>query len=273
MGPLVGRASELEHLDAALRRTQSGVGATVLVAGDAGIGKTRLLGELMERARAAGAQVLSGRGIDLIGPELPFVPLIEALRPVGELGELLAVADQSRLRLFEELLGLLTRLSRSAPVLLVLDDLHWADDSTLDAVAFLAHNIADRRIVLVAAYRPESERLPAGLVRAATLVELGPLPPDELAAVLAALRPERSAAALIGIAERAEGNPFFAEELLAASARHDTLPPVLRTLLLQRIAQLDGRCQGVLRIAAAAGRDVPYRLLAAVADLDEAELQ
>ncbi|HEX5619783.1 MAG TPA: AAA family ATPase [Solirubrobacteraceae bacterium] len=270
MGLLVGRARELEQLESALRRAQSGVGATILVAGDAGIGKTRLLGELAERARAAGAQVLTGRGIDLIGAELPFLPLVEALRPVGELPH---DANLSRLRLFEELLELLTRLSRSAPVLLVLDDLHWADDSTVDAVAFLAHNIADRRIVLVAAFRPEIERLPEGLVRAGTLVELGPLAPDEVAAALAALRPERSPAALMDIAERSEGNPFFAEELLAASVHEGTLPPVLRTVLLQRIAQLDQRCQDVLRIAAAAGRDVPYRLLEAVVDLDEAELQ
>ena len=170
MGLLVGRASELEQLESALRRAQSGVGGTVLVAGDAGIGKTRLLAELMERSHAAGAQVLSGRGIDLIGAELPFLPLVEALRPLGEPLPALGETELSRLRLFEELLELLTRLSRSAPVLLVLDDVHWADDSTLDAAAFLAHNIADRRIVLVAAYRPEIERLPAGLVRDGTVV-------------------------------------------------------------------------------------------------------
>jgi DNA-binding CsgD family transcriptional regulator/tetratricopeptide (TPR) repeat protein len=273
MGLLVGRASELEQLESALRRAQSGAGGTVLVAGDAGIGKTRLLAELMERSRAAGAQVLSGRGIDLIGAELPFLPLVEALRPLGEPLPALGESELSRLRLFEELLELLTRLSRSAPVLLVLDDVHWADDSTLDAAAFLAHNIADRRIVLVAAYRPEIERLPEGLLRAGTLVELGPLATDELAAALAALKPERSPAALMDIAERSEGNPFFAEELLAASVREDALPPVLRTVLLQRIAQLDRRCQDVLRIVAAAGREVPYRLLEAVVELDEAELQ
>jgi len=273
MGLLVGRARELEQLESALRRAQSGVGGTVLVAGDAGIGKTRLLAELMERSRAAGAQVLSGRGIDLVGAELPFLPLVEALRPLDEPLSALGESELSRLRLFEELLELLTRLSRSAPVLLVLDDVHWADDSTLDAAAFLAHNIADRRIVLVAAYRPEIERLPEGLLRTGTLIELGPLAADELAAALAAIRPERTPAALMDIAERSEGNPFFAEELLAASAREDTLPPVLRTVLLQRIAQLDRRCQDVLRIVAAAGREVPYRLLETVVELDEAELQ
>jgi DNA-binding CsgD family transcriptional regulator len=306
--PLVGRATELELLERALRRAQSGVGSTVLVAGDAGIGKTRLARELMARARDAGAQVLSGRGVDLIGADLPFLPLVEALRPLGaredlrtllgearELPQLLpalahadggarASGDRaiSRLALFEELLELFARLSWSGPVLLVLDDLHWADDSTLDAVAFLAHNLAERRVVVVGTYRADEgpatgrpQRLAAELLRAraAEIVELGPLARDELAAVLAAARPERSRAALAEIAERSEGNPFFAEELLAVSEDDAVLPRVLRDVLLQRVARLDRRSQQVVRIAAAAGRAASYRLLAAVAGLDERELQ
>jgi DNA-binding CsgD family transcriptional regulator len=277
----VGRAQELEQLERALRRAQSGDGSALLVSGDAGIGKTRLAAELMARARAAGAHVLFGQGIDLIGAELPYLPLVEALRPVGVPPQLLGAADEeadravSRLRLFEELLERLTALSRSAPLLLVLDDLHWADDSSLDAAAFLAHNLADRRIVLLATARDEpahSQRLQR-FARPATVVELGPLADSDVEAVLAGAATGRARHELAAIAERSAGNPFFAEQLLAAAGAHPGVPRSLRDLLLQRVADLDPRAQQALRIAAAAGGDVRYRLLEAAIDLDHAELQ
>jgi DNA-binding CsgD family transcriptional regulator/tetratricopeptide (TPR) repeat protein len=275
--PLVGRVTELENLERALRRAQAGTGSTLLVAGEAGIGKTRLAGELAERARRAGFVVLSGRGIDLIGADLPFLPLVEALRPLGD--DVPEFAGD-RLRLFQALVELLDRVSRSAPVLLVLDDLHWADDSTLDAVAFVAHNLAERRVVLIGTYRADDEpgdrlpRLVGELVRArvAQVVELGPLGRDELTAVLETVQPGRPWSSLVRIVERAEGNPFYAEELLAASDE-GALPAVLRDVLLQRVARLDARDREVLRLAAAAGRDVPYRLLVAVAAAEESSVQ
>ena len=123
---------------------QVGSGTTVLVAGEAGIGKTRLASELAARARNAGFEVLLGRSIDLVGTELPYQPFVEALRPLGERWQATATAGSQR-QAFEETLALLTERAAAAPVLLVLEDLHWADTSTLDLVVFLAHNVADRR--------------------------------------------------------------------------------------------------------------------------------
>jgi predicted ATPase/DNA-binding CsgD family transcriptional regulator len=141
-GSLVGRAAELALLEAALTEAAAGRGGAVLVAGEAGIGKTRLAGELAERARRAGATVLRGRCIDLVGSGLPYLPLLEALRPLrgspalGDLtGGLNADATDSQLHLFEAALAVLDRLGEEGrPLLLVLEDLHWADASTLDLV-------------------------------------------------------------------------------------------------------------------------------------------
>src|SRR6476660_10491416 len=123
----------------ALSAVQAGSGATVLVSGEPGIGKTRLASELAARAGAAGFDVLLGRSIDLVGTELPYQPFVEALRPLGALRK-----ARSQLRVFEETLALLARRTAAAPVLLVLEDVHWADTSTLDLVVYLAHTVGDR---------------------------------------------------------------------------------------------------------------------------------
>ena len=153
----VGRARELEALEGVLDAARAGRGGTVLIAGDAGIGKTRLTSELSARARDAGFEVLLGRSIDLVGTELPYQPFAQALRPVGDLPR----ADGQQFRVFENILGLLTDRAESAPVLLVLEDLHWADTSTLDLVVYLAQYVDDRPVLLVATYRadePSSSR-------------------------------------------------------------------------------------------------------------------
>ena len=276
--PLVGRAEELEVLERALDRARSGAGSTVLVAGDAGIGKTRLVSELAARARAAGFQVLVGRCLDLVGTELPYQPFVGALRTLGR--ELPFVEGGSQLRVFEETLALLDGL---APVLLVLEDVHWADMSTLDLVAYLAHNADERRVLLVATYRADepasAERLRrlAATVRrstAARALELGPLAPDELITLIEARAGITPSALTDAIIARSEGNPFFAEELLAAASDESgELPRGLRDLLLRRVARLDRRTKGVLRLAAAAGRDVGFRLLRAAAGLPEADVR
>src|SRR6185503_1296443 len=151
----VGRARELGELESALETVEAGVGATVLVAGDAGIGKTRLAAELASRARAAGFEILLGRSIDLVGTELPYQPFVEALRPFGDPWQDDRRTAGSQLRVFEETLVLLTKHAASAPVLLVLEDVHWADTSTLDLIVFLAHNIGQRRLLLLVTYRPD----------------------------------------------------------------------------------------------------------------------
>jgi DNA-binding CsgD family transcriptional regulator/tetratricopeptide (TPR) repeat protein len=280
----VGRERELGQLGRTLDAARAGSGTTVLVAGEAGIGKTRLASELAARARDAGFEVLLGRSIDLVGTELPFQPLVEALRPLDAFPRVDAQAAGSQLRVFQETLALLFARAAAAPLLLVLEDLHWADTSTLDLVVFLAHNLDDRRVLLLATYRADEpssaarmRRLADGVRRSgsALLLELGPLRHEELTALLVARAGAAPPAALTdAIVARSEGNPFFAEELLAAAGGHDgVLPRRLRDLLLQRVARLDSATRDLLRLAAAAGRDVGYPLLRAVAALPEPDLR
>ena len=280
---LVGRARELAELERALEATQAGSGLTVLLAGEAGIGKTRLASELARRARAEGFEVLLGRSIDLVGTELPYQPFVEALRPLGDLRQVDEPPAGSQLWVFEQTLALLTERAAAAPVLLVLEDLHWADTSTLDLVVFLAHNLHDRQVLLLATYRADeltsAERMRrfADSVRrsgAATLLELGPLEHDDVAELLEARADAPVPAAVTDtIAARSEGNPFFAEELLSVADWPGELPRGLRDLLLERIDQLDPATRSLLRLAAAAGRDVSYPLLCAAAALLERDVR
>jgi len=280
----VGRVRELGELERALDATRAGSGATILVAGEAGIGKTRLASELGRRARDAGLEVLLGRSIDLVGTELPYQPFVEALHPLGEPRQVDGQTPGSQLRVFENTLAVLTDRAGAAPVLLVLEDLHWADISTLDLVVFLAHNLDDRRVLLLGTYRADEpssaeriRRLEDGVRRSgsALVLELGPLERDELTALVAAHADASLPAAVADtIAVRSEGNPFFAEELLAAVGDESgELPRGLRDLLMQRVARLDHPTQGVLRLAAAAGREVGYPLLHASVELPESELR
>ena len=291
----VGRAGELERLEAALEVA----GTTLFVAGPAGIGKTRLTAELAERASARGTTVLAGRCIQLVGTGVPYLPLVDALRPLrgsltglrelprlvpdladGAGAPVAAARADSRLALFEEVLAV---LGAAEPVVLVLEDLQWADESTLDLVAFLAHAIRRRRILLLGTYRSDElragdhlHRLATGLASAGAgdTLMLEPLPQHDVEALIAATSAQPLPAELVaGIAARSEGNPFFARELLAAAARGETaLPPVLRDALLGHIAVLGPDAAAVLRVAAAAGRDVSYGLLAAVLPFGELQL-
>jgi DNA-binding CsgD family transcriptional regulator/tetratricopeptide (TPR) repeat protein len=279
----VGRARELGELGRALAGTQAANGATVLVAGEAGIGKTRLASELAGRARDAGFEVLLGRSIDLVGTELPYQPFLEALRPLGEPWRADGQTPGSQLRVFEDTLALLTDRAAFTPVLVVLEDLHWADTSTLDLLVFLAHNLVDQQVLLLATYRADElasvermRRLADGVRRSDSglVLELGPLEDEELMELLTARADSPLQAALTGaIVSRSEGNPFFAEELLAAAGNQSELPRGLRDLLLQRVVRLDGRTQGLLHVAAAVGRDVGYELLCAVAGLRERDVR
>jgi tetratricopeptide (TPR) repeat protein len=310
----VGRGEELAGLLAALERVEQGRPAVVLVAGDAGVGKTRLLAELADHARQRGAQVLVGGCLEVGDVGLPYVPVVAALRGFAAeadnnqvlaaaakglpgLGRLLPeLADQpvttasldeglEQLQLFDGVGSLLLRLSEHAPVLLVLEDLHWADSSTRELVAFLHQTLRTGRLLLVASYRAdelhrghpvwpwlaEFGRRP-GVAR----LELGPFSRLELAEHLAVLRGARlSAAAVERVFARSEGNPFYAEELLAAGADHAEVlvPRALGEVLLVRVQVLSDAAQQVLRVAAVAGRRVSHELLLAAAGRPEPELE
>jgi DNA-binding CsgD family transcriptional regulator/tetratricopeptide (TPR) repeat protein len=310
---LVGRTKELAQLGAALDRARSGSPAVVLVAGEAGVGKTRLVAEFTTRAGAGGASVLSGGCVALVEGELAYAPLVEALRGLlqrlepaavtrllagdrGELARLLPELGQAdhqpagqglageagRLRLFGVLHRLLARLGGDAPVVLVVEDLHWADRSTLEFLAYLSRNLREERLLPVGTWR--SDELPrAHPVRRwlaeqhrnsrVEALELARLSRGELAEQLAGILGAPPLGLVEAVYARSGGNPFFAEELVATSAEDMAgLPARLREVLLVRIGDCTPPCQAVLRVAAAAGRRVDERLLAAVAPLGEAEL-
>ena len=177
----VGRADELAVLDGALDRAAAGVPAFAFVAGESGVGKSRLVAEFEARATAAGARVLIGHCLELGGTVFPYAPLVDALRPVArELAECgtdlelpagtrAALAElipefarglddpepASQARLFEALLALIERLGRDRPVALVLEDLHWADPSTRDFLVFLVRSARTEPLCLLVTYRSD----------------------------------------------------------------------------------------------------------------------
>jgi DNA-binding CsgD family transcriptional regulator/tetratricopeptide (TPR) repeat protein len=311
---LVGRAEESARLAAALDRAAAGDPAAVLVAGEAGVGKTRLVTEFTSRATNTGACVLIGGCVALVEGELAYAPLVEALRgllqrldptavtglleggrsdlarllpELSEADRLLPAPDPpagaGQARLFAALVGLLRRLSQSAPVLVVVEDLHWVDHSTLEFLSYLLHCLRDERLLLVASYR--SDELPgvhpvrrwvAQQHRSGRVehLELQRLTRAELAEQLTGILGAPTPGLVEEVFARSEGNPFFAEELVASSARGvaGALPARLREVLLVRVGECSPTAQAVLRVAAVAGRRVDERLLVAVAPLGEAEL-
>ena len=310
--PLVGRARELARLLSLLDSVAGGEAAVALVSGDAGVGKTRLVSELAGRARERGFAVLAGRCAEL-GDSVPYLPLADALRSVtGDasarvaglvaerpvLGRLLpdhgpgipASGDGrelARQQLFGAVLGLLTELAETSPVLLVLEDLHWADRSTRDLVTFLSRMLHRERVAVLGTYRTDDlhRRHPlrpvvAELLRLphVTPVDLGPLEPVSLAAHIATLaeltgRRALDPAELITIVDRAEGNAYYAEELLAASAGDEELPAGLAALLMTRVERLSATAQQALRVAAVGGRRVDDELVMTASGLSAPEYE
>jgi DNA-binding CsgD family transcriptional regulator/tetratricopeptide (TPR) repeat protein len=305
---LVGRVEELRLLEAARGRAADAEPAVVLVGGEAGVGKTRLVAELTARCATDGTRVLVGGCVPVGGDGLPYAPIVEALRPLPDelgvatvrelagpswrgLARLLPSLGEpdagppgqaAQARLFELLLGLLARLSEQAPIAVVVEDLHWSDQSTRDLLAFLVRNLRQNHVLLVVTYRsdePRSDRLGPWL---AELDRGGPVQRLQLArldrtqtaaqllGILGAAPPADLVDAVFG---RSEGNPFFTEELLAAvRAGSSELPATVRDLLRGRVQVLPERAQQVLAVAAVAGQRVPHGLLASVAGLDDQDL-
>ncbi|MFF8731056.1 AAA family ATPase [Streptomyces sp. NPDC015171] len=320
--PLIGRDQELARLTGVLERARAGVPAALLLAGDAGVGKTRLLDEIAGRAARTGATVVTGHCVDLgdgVGlPYLPFTEMLGALAADDRFTAVLAAhpaagrllgagpdaagGPDGRLRLFEDVAGLLADLAAVAPLLLVLEDLHWADQSSRDLLRFLLSRgvlqrpgaAPDRRLAVLASYRADDlhrrhplRPLLAELVRlpAVDRLELRPLPDPEVARLVRALEDRPLPDAVVhGIVARAEGNAFYAQELLAAApvcasgggtAGEDAgaVPSGLADLLLIRVEQVSETAQQVLRTAAVAGRRVEHALLREAAGLPEDALE
>lgn len=293
-GLLIGRSAELDRLVRVLQSAAAGTAGVALVGGDAGIGKTRLVTELVGEARARGFQVMVGQCAEL-GDALPYLPLADALR-TPELRPALAkrpLLEQllpgegtlegvpsglAQQRLFGSLLGLLSEVQ---PVLFVIEDLHWADRSTRDLLVFLSRMLQSEQVCVVGTYRTddlhrrhplrsvlaELQRLPA-----VTAVEVRPLPVGDMSTYVASLG-EADATVVGQVVARAEGNPFYAEELFAAASAGDSLPDGLASLLMSRVEVLSEPGQQVLRAAAVAGRRVEDELLREVAGLPLASFE
>ena len=281
---LIGRRAELEALEAALAEAADGRPSVAFVAGDSGVGKTRMLAELTDRARERGALVLAGETVDFGGEgELPYLPLVAALRPLvrsgdpaltGPLrgrsrrccpGRRAAEAGGDQAQVFEGLLSVLDALGRERPVLLVIEDLHWADRSTRAALAFLARSLTDERVLVVGSYRPDELRrrhplrsLLAELERApsARRVALEPLSREQLAELLArSLGRPPEPELLERLWSRSGGNPLFGEELLAAGLDgRGAAPDTLRDALMLRVERLGEPARELLDLVAVGQR-------------------
>ncbi len=303
-GSFVGRATELELMRTLLGAAEAGQPVVMLVSGDAGVGKTRLIGEVAADAAERGYAVLSGRCAEL-ADTVPYLPLADAVRGAasGPFADAVAsrpvlarlLPDQEIARsavdmpgmaqqqLFGAVLGMLTELAATRPVLLVLEDLHWADRSTRDLITFLSRVLHSERVALVLSYRTddmhrghplrpvvaELQRLPT-----VTAIEVGPLDSGAMAQHLTQLAGGGlDAAAIDAVISRAEGNAYYAEELLAASSSGRELPAGLADLLVARLAGLSAAAQQVLRAAAAAGRRIDDDLVMAASGLATAEYE
>jgi DNA-binding CsgD family transcriptional regulator/tetratricopeptide (TPR) repeat protein len=299
---LVGRRHEVSALAAALDRARAGHPTGVLLSGDAGVGKSRLVAETVQRAREAGFTVLVGRCLDSASslPYLPFTeiaarlaaarpdlvaahPALARLLSSGRPAADLAAEDRElgQLRVFDAVLSALDALGAADPALVVIEDLHWADRSSRDLLVFLLSRLTGQRLVVLATYRTDDlhRRHPlrpvlSELVRlpAVERLELAPLGDDDALDLVRQLADGTLAEPLLRrVAQRSEGNAFFAEELVSASS--DGLPHGLAEVLLARVEGLEPATQQVLRIASVSGRRVRHGRLAGVSALPDDELE
>jgi DNA-binding CsgD family transcriptional regulator/tetratricopeptide (TPR) repeat protein len=296
----VGRDEELSCLHDALRRAAAERPGMLLVAGEAGVGKSRLVSRFADEAGRAGTLVAVGGAAPLTGGALPYVPLLQALRAAEAACERAALAgilaeltgdrpapdrtrepEVGRGLLFEHICDAISRLGPIGPLLLVLEDLHWADSGTLDVLAFVLRTLRGARLLVVGTYRADDpgELLAGWLAETRRWPEVGWLELPrftraELAAQLSGLRGGPVDSRVVAeVFDRSQGNPFFAEQLFAAGrAGPGRLPGLLREVLLARVRQLSPAGQRLLQVAAAGGRWVCHDWLAAVADGPDDEL-
>ena len=301
----VGRVPELAALIEAFDAAGAGRATTALVGGEAGVGKSRLVRELGAHARRKGARVLVGHCLDLEEGGLPYAPFVDIVRTlerelpadqggaaIGPLrgalgspptdasptrpGSAAAAPDPfGRARVFELLLTLLDRLTAQGPVVLVIEDVHWADRSTGDLITLLSTGARHLPLLLAATYRTDDVGRRRGLQdqlaeltrRGATQVRLRRLDRGqvvELAGALLDTPPSAELAAVI--ADRSDGNPLFVEELMAAIADDPgaPMPPHLRDAVLSRVQRMPAHAAATLRACAVGGRQVEHDLLARV---------
>ncbi len=305
----VGRIDELDTLNDALARAAAGEPQALLLGGEAGVGKTRLVEEFATAACRGGAVVALGGCVEIGADGLPFAPFSTALRALRrelpdelaaaaagqeeelarllpELGELAPGRhdEEGMARLFELTARLLERVAADRTVVVALEDLHWADASTRHLLAYLFRTLRTGRLVVLATYRADDihrrhplRPLLAELDRLRTVhrIELGRFNRAEVGRQIAGiLAHEPDPDQVDDIFERSDGNAFFVEELAVAAHEgcRTGLTDSLRDLLLVRVESLPDSAQRVARIVAEGGSTVEYRLIAAVARLAEDDL-
>ena len=309
--PILGRDHELADLTTHLGLEGEPQSRSVLIAGDAGVGKTRLLTELIDRLTAAGWRTMVGHCLDFADTALPYLPFSEIFGRLSTIDPETAAGlaaehpalthlqpgrrtisgtaerpseNLDRGELFDAIHSALEELGRTAPLLVVLEDVHWADQSTRDLLSLLFARPFESPVSVLASYRTDDlhrrhpmraavaewARLP-GLHR----VQLGPLTDRDVRRLVGDMhRGAMSERDLHAIVARAEGNAFFAEELMVASEMGCRgLPDDLADLLLVRLDRLGDLPKQAVRAASCAGRRVSHVLLSQVVDQSDEDLE
>jgi DNA-binding CsgD family transcriptional regulator len=279
----VGRAAETESAVAAYARAAAGAAQFLLVTGEAGIGKTRLLQEMWSRIQGSPQRPRRrwGECVPLAGATLAYGPFAAALpewagwlRSAGQAADPLA----ARQEVFERACALLAELARPAPLVLVLEDLHWADESSLQLLSFLSTRLRGERLLLAGTLRDEDLPGPAQRWLAewqrrpdATRLRLAPLPSAEMSVLVTGLRPrELTTGDLAAVVAAAEGNPYYAEELAATCSNWP--PDSLAEAVLARVSSLGAPARAVIDQACVSDGELPHDLLAATVPLAEGPL-
>ena len=317
--PLVGREREIGLLEDWFRLTCSGAGQAVMIVGEAGIGKSRLVKALRERLVASGAAwwIAYGSPATQNSPLAPLIDLLDRtvsgsgeISPGGKLGQLAKLLEGSpvpeslsllayllalrpeeihppldlspeaqRKRTFEALLALVTEMAERQPLVLVIEDLHWADPSTLELLGLLLDEMSTLPLMLIATYRPDLQA-PWGHRSHVAQLRLNRLTQDQATALVDRLAGETGVPAEIRqqILARTEGVPLFVEELTMAvleSGRTGDPPTIPDTLHGSLAARLDrlGMAKEVAQVASVIGRTFSFDLLEAVAPFDAETLQ
>jgi len=289
--PFVGRRDALDHLGAAVAAARLGRFAGVLVGGPAGIGKSRLIEQVVASEVAAGhvlhvagQALVDGRGASPLEVARPLVELA-GVDLSGTPGTSSTASADEQARLFQDVgRGLERAAAERGPLLITLEDLHWADVTSLELLTYLAHRLAASPVAVLATHRDGADTtaaLRALLVALSrdpgiTRIALDPLPLDDLSE-LAELRLGRplERGTVEAVAARSGGITLFVEELLDEHGRAGTphLPASLRELFLATLDTLDDAARELVDVVAVAGGEIGHALLAAVADVADHELE